>query len=175
MKRNMKFKQGYELTDAACKTAQALLSDYTDNALSARQTWDVEKHLSACPDCTAQMQQMQMTVTLLHATPRLDAADDFMAKLHARLDGLEPEMARAPTLSTRLRDWVAGMQEYLRVRSQPTVGMALALTCGAAALLILPQLPFNGVAPAIAPQISVPSVNATDTGGSGSTCRRCRQ
>jgi anti-sigma factor RsiW len=153
----MEFKQGCEMTGAACKTAQALLSDYIDNALSARQTWDVEKHLSACPDCAAQLQQMQITVETLRSTPRYDTADNFMAKLHARLDGLEPEMARTPALSTRLRDWVAGVQETLRRRSAPALGMALAVSC-AAALLIVPQLSDNGAKPAIMQQEAVKSI-----------------
>jgi anti-sigma factor RsiW len=102
--------------------------------------WDVEKHLSACAACTAQAHQMQMTVDLLHTAAPHETGDDFMARLHARIDGLEPEMARTPSLAVRLRDWLAGVQESLRIRSTPALGMTVAL-CGVAALLILPLLP----------------------------------
>src|SRR5689334_10342091 len=77
-----------------CAQVQALLSDYLENTLSARQTLEVESHLTACADCTEASRQMQATVALLRAAPRHDTADDFMARLHARLDTLEPQPVR---------------------------------------------------------------------------------
>src|SRR5437016_11161807 len=94
-----------------CGQVQALLSDYVDNTLSARQAWNVEKHLADCPACTALSQELRATVRLLQATPHLDTADDFMAKLHARLDTVEPATFRKPSPLETVRDWLSGAME----------------------------------------------------------------
>jgi hypothetical protein len=144
----MESKQYEERSSEACRNVQTLLSDYIDNSLSARQTWDVEKHLSLCVECAAQAQQLQVMVEVLHAAPQRDTADDFMAKLHARLDVLEPELVRSPSFASQVRDWVLGLQDRLKGRSLPAVSMALALSC-VVALLLLPLLPQNGATPGI--------------------------
>ena len=118
--------------NAACRQVQTLLSDYIDNALPARQTWEVEKHLAACPDCAWQLREMQTTIQVLRAAPAFGTGDDFMARLHARLDGLEPKPSLLQSLRTRMEDLAAP----LRFRPLPALGlsMALALICGVALL-----------------------------------------
>src|SRR5579871_131359 len=89
-----------------CREVQELLSDYLDNTLAARQVWEVEKHLAACADCARASRELQATIQVLHAAEQYDTGDAFMAKLHARLDGLDPEpTSHRPTL-TVLRDWL---------------------------------------------------------------------
>ncbi len=66
-------------------------------------------------------------------------------------------MARTPAFSTRLRDWAAGVQERFNKRSLPTMGMALALSC-AAALLILPQLSYNNFQPIASRPVAVKNI-----------------
>ena len=150
MNRKLLADQNCDITNEACRQAQALLSEYVDNTLSARQMWDLEKHLSSCSSCSTQAQQMQVLVELVRYAPRLDTGDDFMAKLHTRLDGLEPELARSPSIGARVRDWAAGIQDRLRLRATPTVGLALALAC-AAVIVVVPLLPKDTIGPSSGP------------------------
>ncbi len=105
-----------------------MLSCYIDNTLSAREVWEVEKHLALCADCNALAQQMQATVQILHSADCYDTGDDFMAKLHARLDTLEPEPARGFSLRAAMQDWLSGMSAVVRTWRLPalTVGFAAA-------------------------------------------------
>src|SRR5579862_7694793 len=110
-----------------CGKVQALLSEYVDNALSAREVWEVEKHLAACPECAAHARELQATVHLLHAMERHDTSTDFMARLHARLDGLESPQVRARSLRDTLQGWLAGMRDPLRLNRLPAFGLGLAV------------------------------------------------
>lgn len=111
--------------DMACKEMQLLLSDYLENSLSARRMWEVEKHLATCASCAAQAHQMQQTVQLLRTAEVFDTGPDFMAKLHARLDGLEPEPIRR-TPWTALRDWAADVRERVRIRPVQALSFGMA-------------------------------------------------
>ncbi len=142
----MNVNQNRQGKEGACHSTHALLSQYIDSTLSARQMLEVERHLSDCKDCATQAQQMQATVRLLRQAPRYDTRDDFMAKLHARLDHVEPERARRSSPLARLRDWATGLSADLRRHPTPAFGMALALT-GLAAVLIVPQLPGRQIPP----------------------------
>jgi len=106
--------------NSGCRAVEPLLADYLENALSARQIWEVEKHLTACPACTQLSQQMQATVHILRSADRYDTGDDFMAKLHARLDEVEPMRDTAQnSLGTRQGMGVFGVQgSSLRDRVQ---------------------------------------------------------
>ncbi len=116
--------------NTVCRSVEPMLSDYRENALSAREVWEVEKHLTACKACTQLSQQMQATVQVLRNADRYDTADDFMAKLHARLDDLEPEPARG--LRDMAQNWLVSLRAGMRTWHVP------ALTAGfAAAALVL--------------------------------------
>ena len=108
-----------------CRDTRVLFSDYIENTLSARDTWSVEKHLAECGDCSGYLHQMQATVQLLHAAPRYDTADDFMARLHQRLDGVEPEAMRSPSGLTAFREWLTGLGASLRNPRVPAFGLGL--------------------------------------------------
>lgn len=122
-----------------CRRLQQSLSEYMDNTLSARQVWEVEKHLAACKECSAASRQMQATVQLLHSVDRFDTGDDFMAKLHARLDGFAPEPARRRGVT----DWAQGVFESLRsgVTQQrlPALNFGMAAAGVAVLLFFVPQ------------------------------------
>ena len=122
--------------NSECHEVQTLLSEYVENTLSARDTWSVEKHLTECGDCAAQTRELQATVTLLRNSVCLDTADDFMAKLHARLDGLEPEAARPRAPLAALRDWLAGATQTLRAARVPALSLGVATTALIAVLLV---------------------------------------
>ncbi|MCW3055065.1 MAG: putative zinc-finger [Chthonomonadales bacterium] len=119
--------------NTVCRSVEPMLSDYLENALSAREVWEVEKHLTSCAACTQVSQQMQATVQVLRTADRYDTADDFMAKLHARLDTVEPEPARRLSLREMTQNWLGALQAGLRTWHVPalTVGFA------AAALVLL--------------------------------------
>ena len=63
-----------------CERAQPLLVAYTENSLSARDILEVERHLTLCRPCTRQIEELRLTVSLLHNVERRDTAPDFMAK-----------------------------------------------------------------------------------------------
>jgi anti-sigma factor RsiW len=136
--------------NSVCRSVEPLLSDYRENALSAREVWEVEKHLTSCPACTRLSQQMQATVQMLRAADRYDTADDFMAKLHARLDTLEPEPTRGQTLRDMAQNWLGSLQAGMRTRHVP------ALTAGFAAVALV--LLVQGNMPVVAPTVVTPSV-----------------
>lgn len=118
--------------NSECRLVEPKLSDYMENALSAREVWEVEKHLTACPECSRLSQQMQATVQVLRSADRYDTADDFMAKLHARLDEVAPEPTRGWSLRDMAQNCLSSVQAGMRTLHVP------ALTAGfAAAALVL--------------------------------------
>lgn len=125
-------------TDAICAQVQALLPEYNENALATRQAWEVEKHLTTCAACSEVSRQLQATVELLHARPHLDTSDDFMARLHAQLDTLEPNRS----WKTTLQGWLVDAHQTLSVRRWPAlgVGVALASVVGAAFVVTRPTV-----------------------------------
>src|SRR5579871_2609263 len=97
--------------NSECRHVRELLSDYLDNTLAARRVLEVERHLADCPDCAALVREMEATVHLLRTAETYDTSDDFMVKLHARLDGLAPEPTQSRSVLTAARDWLAGVRE----------------------------------------------------------------
>lgn len=58
-----------------CRQAVALMSDYIDGALPARDRARLEHHLADCPHCTEYLAQLRATIAALgHAEP--DALSD---------------------------------------------------------------------------------------------------
>jgi anti-sigma factor RsiW len=125
--------------DSDCQQIQSQLSEYLDNALPARQMLAVEKHLSLCAACAEETRQLQQTVKLVRAAPRLDTSDAFMAKLHARLDGLEPEAVPASSLLGGLRDAWAGLWRGVNARRIPALGLGVGLAAALGAILFVPR------------------------------------
>lgn len=119
--------------DRECRAVQDLLPGYLDASLSARSVWDVEKHLATCAGCAAAVREMQSVIALLHDRDRLDTSDDFMAKLHARLDGVEPRPVRMGLRADVVRDLLAGAISAASGRWVPILSTAMA----AAAVVLL--------------------------------------
>lgn len=143
-----------------CREIQEHLAEYVDNTLSARQVWEVEKHLTDCTHCTTLAHELQATVALLKTVERRDTGDDFMAKLHARLDELEPEVTRQRAPLSGIRDWVTGMRESLRVHRLPALGLGVASTA-LIAILTFPRAPQE--TPMVPPVAPAPVVIASET------------
>lgn len=146
--------EAYTHNDAVCNALQPLLSDYVDGTLSARHTFEVERHMAACSSCARQVRQLEATVNLLHGSERHDTADDFMARLHARLDDVEPEPAHRASLQW-LRSVLEGVRGALRTRSVPALGMAAAGLIGV--LLLTRPLQAPTVAPLLPSRAAAPS------------------
>ena len=134
-----------------CQKAQALLSDFMENTLSGREAWNVEKHLTLCPSCSQSLRELEFTVSLLKAAPQRDTSDDFMARLHAQLDTVEPE---AQSAMARWRDRVADFGAMLRSPRVPAVGFSLS----AAALIAV--LAVNQFTPTTNPVSAAPAAVA---------------
>jgi anti-sigma factor RsiW len=123
-----------------CKTIQPLLSEYIDNALSARDTWEVDKHLADCNGCARALNELRMTVRLLGERPRFEVSADFMENLQSRIAAVQPEPPRAA--------WLASLREMFRPRALPAWGAA-AGACGLALVMLMQRVdaPENAAAP----------------------------
>jgi hypothetical protein len=135
----MPMQRSYAGENRECGKVQPLLSEYLDNTLSGRQVWTVERHLAACAECAALSREMQAAVQLLQAASRYDTGDDFMAKLHARLDAVAPEAARARPRLESVRDGLAGVLEALRNYRAPALGLGMAAMAALSIVLLLPH------------------------------------
>jgi anti-sigma factor RsiW len=50
--------------DMVCRQAVELVTDYLEGSLSRRDRRRFEAHIRACPNCTAYLQQIRMTIEL---------------------------------------------------------------------------------------------------------------
>lgn len=113
-----------------CGQLQPLLVAYTENSLSAREILEVERHLALCRPCTRQIEELRLTVSLLRNVERRDTAPDFMAKLHAQLDTVEPERVTLKTRLSGFGDWIkTGLSVNPARTSAFGVGLATAVIC----------------------------------------------
>ena len=51
--------------DLVCRDEVALITDYLEGSLSARQRARLERHLAACDGCDEYLRQMRMTIDVL--------------------------------------------------------------------------------------------------------------
>jgi len=140
-----------------CSGIRILLSEYIDNTLSARQAWDVEKHLTNCGACSKEVREMKATVQLLRSAPRFDTSDGFMAALHARLDTVDPTLAAAVSPWRRLHLWFSNAGASLYGSRVPALSFGLAAVT--IALVVTFNRPGQPVTVAPAPAIASDSVH----------------
>ena len=127
-----------------CNAVEPLLSEYIDNRLSARQTLEVERHLSDCHACTRFLNELRRTVGVLASTPQFTVSEDFMANLQSRLEGLQPNPSP--------RAWMENIRALFRPRILPVWGAAAAAAALAAVLLLPRAGDDNSSLPVILPQ-----------------------
>ena len=69
--------------DLVCRQAVALMADYLDGRLSARDSARLEGHLAACPHCSEYLAQIRVTIDALgRAEPAVldeEALDDLVS------------------------------------------------------------------------------------------------
>jgi anti-sigma factor RsiW len=124
-----------------CQQAESLISEYIDSTLSARATWELDKHLAECHSCTRILNETRRTVRLLADAPAFHVSDEFMTSLQARIALVEQEPPR--------RAWMARFATLRRPSVRPVWGAAVA-TCALAAIVVFNAIPHPH--PAVAPQ-----------------------
>ena len=77
-------------------------------------------------------------MSLLRSTARFDTSDDFMARLHARLDTAAPTPARRPSVMERTREALGGVRAGFAKRRIGSLNLGMA-AAGVAALLFMAQ------------------------------------
>lgn len=73
-----------------CREVVALLSDYLDGGLPARERARVDAHLAACPDCAAYLEQLRATIGVVGRLREQDIAPGVLAALVEAFRGWRP-------------------------------------------------------------------------------------
>ncbi len=86
--------------DLACQQVVELVSDYLEGALPRSERRRLERHLRGCPNCSAYLEQMRVTIAVTgRLTPEdlsPEARDEFIDLFRSwRADG--PETGRGDT------------------------------------------------------------------------------
>jgi hypothetical protein len=69
-----------------CAEIRDLLSEYIDGALDAQTNALIDTHLRACPKCSEELASLKTLIGELESVESLKAPDDFLEKLHERLE-----------------------------------------------------------------------------------------
>ncbi len=67
--------------DLVCQQAVELVTDYLERALSRRDRRRFEAHLRACPNCSAYLEQIRMTIALVGSVEPEDLTPEARADL----------------------------------------------------------------------------------------------
>ena len=67
--------------DMVCQQAVELVTGYLEGSLSRRERRRFEAHLRACPNCTAYLEQMKMTIALTGSVEPEDLSPEARAEL----------------------------------------------------------------------------------------------
>jgi anti-sigma factor RsiW len=70
--------------DIVCRQAVELVTEYLDGALSRRDRRRFEAHLKKCPNCTAYLEQIRVTIQLTGSIE----PDDLTPQARAELEDL---------------------------------------------------------------------------------------
>jgi anti-sigma factor RsiW len=69
--------------DIVCQQAVEMVTDYLEGALSRRDRRRFERHLRACPNCTAYLEQIRITIALAGAVEVDDLTPEARQELSA--------------------------------------------------------------------------------------------
>jgi anti-sigma factor RsiW len=75
-----------------CKSVQVYLSAYLAGELCGQECLDLRNHLSACPSCRAEEQELRQLKQLLRSLPNYQPTDGFEDRLVAKV--MEPAASR---------------------------------------------------------------------------------
>ena len=69
-----------------CAKIKDLLSEYIDGTLDAQTKALIDEHLLACPECNEELASLKTLIRELGSVESFKAPDDFLEKLHGRLE-----------------------------------------------------------------------------------------
>lgn len=69
-----------------CAKIKDLLSEYIDGTLDAQTEALIDEHLLACPKCNEELASLKALISELGSVESFKAPDDFLEKLHERLE-----------------------------------------------------------------------------------------
>jgi anti-sigma factor RsiW len=67
--------------DLTCQELVELVTDYFEDALSARDRARFERHIAGCPHCTTYLEQMRTTIRVLGRLPTETVSPDARDEL----------------------------------------------------------------------------------------------
>jgi len=67
--------------DLACQQAVELVTDYLEGALSRRDRRRFEAHLQDCPNCSAYLEQIRLTIRMTGSVDTEDLSEEAIADL----------------------------------------------------------------------------------------------
>jgi len=65
----------------ACQQVVELLTDHLEGALPPRLATLLDRHLAACPNCSAFLEQLRVSIALASSIPPADVPDDVVDAL----------------------------------------------------------------------------------------------
>jgi hypothetical protein len=69
-----------------CAKIKSLLSEYADGVLDPQNSDMVQKHLLDCQPCSQELAELKALIKELNGLPKVKASDDFLQKVHERID-----------------------------------------------------------------------------------------
>jgi anti-sigma factor RsiW len=138
----------------------ARLSDYLDGELSDAERSALERHLDACPGCTAALAELTRVVERARTLPARHPTTDLWRGIAARI--AEPPPAADPGVARRARRWTFSLPQLA------AAGLAIAVASGGGVGLWLAgstALPPAPVAGPSRPIVSAPVELPVELGG----------
>lgn len=86
-----------------CTDCQNQFSDFIDEEISLKMARSLQDHLASCPNCAAELQLFQQTVTTLHSFPVQKVPADFIIGINEKL---------TPQPFAKLKGWLSFMTQH---------------------------------------------------------------
>jgi anti-sigma factor RsiW len=105
-----------------CAEINELLSEYLDKTLDENRTDEVRRHISACVECRAELEDLRKTLNVVHALPREEPITDLWQEFAPKVAGIQAEMRLSPvrryisSLSTAITTGWSIFSDVVRTR-----------------------------------------------------------
>ena len=124
-----------------CKEAKKLLSQYTDGILDPGVMGELKSHLGSCESCSKALEALLEMRRRFDLLPEVDAPDDFLQRLHERLD-------REPVVKRIAKKLFFPLGRKIPLELAAAVSMALVV------ILLLQALPVSRFKPTLPEETS---------------------
>jgi len=121
-----------------CDRYQFLLSEFTDDTLDAPTAWQVQTHLSNCPDCHRISREFQALRGILQSLPTQGPSAEFEAKLSQRLALTRIPEKKSTGKGLQWRDRLLAPFQPRGLRIRPALAFGFVVVA-AAAFVWVPQ------------------------------------